>query len=52
LLSLTSELKWKPPHNLRSALEAMIDWFLKNEPWWEPLLEPTGRALRPLISAN
>jgi dTDP-glucose 4,6-dehydratase len=39
--SLTAEkiqnLGWKPAYKLETALQATIDWYLKNESWWRPL---------------
>ncbi len=37
------ELRWKPLHTFREGLESTVDWYLRNEPWWQPLLERTGR---------
>jgi dTDP-glucose 4,6-dehydratase len=30
-------LGWKPRHELSAALEATIDWYVKNRWWWEKL---------------
>ena len=33
------ELGWRPRHPLRSALEVTVNWYLKNERWWQPLAD-------------
>ncbi len=33
------ELKWKPLHNPKDGIAATIDWYVKNQAWWEPLLK-------------
>src|SRR5256714_5702269 len=37
------ELEWKPLHSPREGIAATVDWYLASRPWWEPLLERTGR---------
>ena len=32
-------------HDFRGGLEATIDWYLNNRPWWQPLLERAGTIL-------
>lgn len=32
---ITTELGWKPKHDLRSTLETMVEWFTENRTWWE-----------------
>jgi len=31
-------LGWRPRHNFKEALEATIDWYRYNKPWWTKLL--------------
>jgi dTDP-glucose 4,6-dehydratase len=33
------ELQWKPRHSLEDALEKTVEWYLKNETWWRPLVD-------------
>lgn len=37
------ELKWKPRHKFEDGLLETVDWYLQNQPWWQPLLERAGR---------
>lgn len=32
-------LGWKPKHDFEEAMTKTIDWYLKNEWWWKPLLK-------------
>lgn len=32
-------LGWKPQHEFEGAITKTIDWYLKNEWWWKPLLK-------------
>ena len=32
------ELDWRPAHTFEQGLEATVDWYLRNESWWRPLL--------------
>jgi len=32
------ELGWKPTHRFEGALRGTIDWYLRSEWWWKPLL--------------
>jgi dTDP-glucose 4,6-dehydratase len=42
--SLTKkELNWKPRHDFRKGLQETIEWYRRNQSWWEPLLDRTGR---------
>jgi dTDP-glucose 4,6-dehydratase len=34
---IRSELKWKPKHNFRSGLKAVIKWYVENEAWWRKI---------------
>lgn len=45
------ELGWGPRHSFKSALKETVDWYLRNEWWWRPLLNektlhPTPWKLR------
>jgi dTDP-glucose 4,6-dehydratase len=33
------ELGWKPRQTFESGLERTVDWYVKNQAWWEPLRE-------------
>jgi len=37
------ELNWHPRKNFKEGLDATIQWYIDNQPWWQPLLERTGR---------
>jgi dTDP-glucose 4,6-dehydratase len=48
---IRNQLGWKPRHKFREALAKTVDWYLKNERWWKPLvdeevLHPTPWKLR------
>jgi dTDP-glucose 4,6-dehydratase len=32
-------LGWKPRHEFLEALNETVDWYVKNEWWWRPLLK-------------
>ena len=32
-------LGWKPEHDFRQALRKTIDWYKKNQSWWQPLVK-------------
>jgi dTDP-glucose 4,6-dehydratase len=34
---ITAELGWKPAYSFEEALSATIDWYLKNESWWQSI---------------
>ncbi len=36
-------LKWKPRTNFKDELEVTVQWYIDNQPWWQPLLERAGR---------
>jgi dTDP-glucose 4,6-dehydratase len=42
---LREHLGWRPKHNFQSALTNTVAWYLKNEPWWRPLID--GKILSP-----
>ncbi len=35
---ITKELGWKPEWTLSTGLESTVEWYVKNENWWKPLL--------------
>ena len=37
------ELGWKPSHNFQDELRNTVDWYVRNEWWWKPLI--TGKVL-------
>lgn len=39
---ITDELGWKPKVPLQVGLEHTVDWYLKNENWWRPLMAREG----------
>jgi len=32
------ELGWKPKHSFRASLEKTVEWYIKNDWWWKPLV--------------
>ena len=36
---LESELGWKAEENFETGIEKTVQWYLKNEKWWKPILE-------------
>jgi dTDP-glucose 4,6-dehydratase len=34
---IRSEIGWKVGHELKTALEETVKWYIKNEWWWKPL---------------
>ena len=44
---ITNELGWKPEWTLSTALESTVDWYVKNENWWKPLLNETTLSPTP-----
>jgi dTDP-glucose 4,6-dehydratase len=36
-------LKWKPRKHFKDSLEETTQWYIDNQPWWQPLLERAGR---------
>jgi dTDP-glucose 4,6-dehydratase len=36
---IAGELGWTPRHNPEQGLQVTVDWYLRNESWWGPLLE-------------
>lgn len=35
---IRKELGWKPEHSFREALRETVEWYVKNEGWWRPLI--------------
>ncbi|WP_455369391.1 dTDP-glucose 4,6-dehydratase [[Eubacterium] cellulosolvens] len=35
---IRKKLKWKPNHDFIDALKKTVEWYLKEEKWWKPLL--------------
>ena len=35
---IRAELGWRPSVTLEEGLEKTVDWYLRNEDWWRPLL--------------
>ena len=35
---ITKDLGWKPESTLSTALKNTVEWYVKNENWWKPLL--------------
>jgi dTDP-glucose 4,6-dehydratase len=44
---ITKELGWKPEWDLSTALESTVEWYVKNENWWKPLLNETTLSPTP-----
>jgi dTDP-glucose 4,6-dehydratase len=38
-ISKVKKLGWRPRHGFRAALEATVDWYRKNGPWWKRLVK-------------
>lgn len=36
---IRKELGWEPKHSFDSALKNTVDWYVRNENWWKPLLD-------------
>jgi dTDP-glucose 4,6-dehydratase len=35
---IRNELGWKPEHSFREALRETVEWYVKNDWWWRPLI--------------
>ncbi|MEM3509179.1 MAG: dTDP-glucose 4,6-dehydratase [Nitrososphaerota archaeon] len=35
---IRKKLNWKPKYNFKDSLKETIEWYLKNEWWWKPLI--------------
>lgn len=42
---ITRDLKWRPKYTFDEGIKKTIDWYLKNEWWWKPLVDE--RILHP-----
>ena len=42
---IRTELDWHPQENFAEGIEKTVAWYLKNEPWWHPLMDE--RVLHP-----
>ncbi|MGB9915121.1 MAG: dTDP-glucose 4,6-dehydratase [Candidatus Bathyarchaeales archaeon] len=42
---IRKELGWRPRHSFQEALKATVEWYVKNEWWWRPLV--TEKVLHP-----
>jgi dTDP-glucose 4,6-dehydratase len=50
---LHQELGWSPKHSFETGLQATVQWFLNNRPWWEPLVsDRSADDRRGLISQS
>jgi len=36
---IQKETGWKPKYEFEQALEVTVDWYTKNQKWWEPLVD-------------
>jgi len=36
---IENQLNWKPNFKFEDALKQTVDWYLKNQSWWEPLID-------------
>ncbi|TNC74804.1 dTDP-glucose 4,6-dehydratase [Rubellimicrobium roseum] len=43
---LREELGWRPSVTLEEGLRRTVDWYLRNEDWWRPLLDRQGVGQR------
>jgi dTDP-glucose 4,6-dehydratase len=43
---LKTELGWSPQHSFEQGLKATVQWYIKNQNWWKPLLAPYGAGAR------
>jgi len=35
---ITRDLKWRPKVSFEEGIELTVEWYLKNEEWWRPLI--------------
>lgn len=40
--AIRTELGWRPSVTVDQGMERTVDWFLRNEDWWRPLLDRKG----------
>jgi len=36
---IEKEINWKPKYKFDDALKETVEWYLKNQSWWEPLVD-------------
>ncbi len=36
---IREELGWKPKHSFKDGIKETVEWYLKNEWWWKPLVD-------------
>jgi len=36
---IEKEIGWKPKYEFEQALKETVDWYTKNQKWWEPLVD-------------
>ncbi|MCL2521934.1 MAG: dTDP-glucose 4,6-dehydratase [Erysipelotrichales bacterium] len=36
---ITSELDWQPKLNFKTGMDVTLDWYLKNDKWWQDILK-------------
>jgi len=36
---IQKEIGWKPKYEFEQALKETVDWYTKNQQWWEPLVD-------------
>jgi len=36
---IQNEIGWKPKYEFKNALKETVDWYTKNQQWWEPLVD-------------
>jgi dTDP-glucose 4,6-dehydratase len=43
---IREELGWQPSVTLEEGLRRTVEWYLRNEDWWRPLLDRQGVGQR------
>ena len=38
---IQKEIGWKPKYEFEQALKDTVEWYEKNQKWWEPLANET-----------
>ncbi len=36
---IQNEVGWKPKYEFEQALKETVEWYTKNQKWWEPLVD-------------
>jgi len=44
---IENQLEWKPKYKFEDALKQTVDWYLKNQSWWEPLIDENTLHSKP-----